>query len=261
MTPVPSDESYIYNNTVYLDAAKCKPDIEIFAEDTYIYNNIFYAMNGAQIGAGGVNIEMQNGGELKVSNNLFYGDVASSFSDLDRNKIVGNPQFVNAVSTNGNMSGFDVKETSEAIDKGKRFTEPEFPMAGQGIFKDFTLVASEDAFGNTIDIQNVFPNIGASDAHNSNISTGIESLKQVQTIFQIYPNPVNEAMSVNLDNSSEDINLTIYSISGKVVDVVAENSTFQKLQILFPASVKNGIYFIRITQGDNFQTERFILYR
>jgi len=262
MTPVPSDESYIYNNTVYLDAAKCQPDIEIFAEDTYIYNNIFYAINGAQIGAGGVGIDMQDGGELVVSNNLFYGDIAYDFTKLDNKKVTGqDPLFVNPISTNGYLDGFNIQIASPAVDKGKRFPEPEFPMAGQGIFKDITAHATIDAYENPIDIKNIIPNIGASNAHNSNIATDIESLKQVQTIFQIYPNPVNEALSVSFDNSSEDINLTIYSISGKVVDVVTENSTFQKLQILFPASVKNGIYFIRIAQGDNFQTERFILYR
>ncbi len=69
-TPVPSDSSFIYNNTIYLDKADRKPDISVFAKNTYIYNNIFHATGGAQIGAGGVDIDIEPGGELQVSNNL-----------------------------------------------------------------------------------------------------------------------------------------------------------------------------------------------
>jgi len=87
-TPVPSDSSYIYNNTIYLDKAAYKPDISIFAKNTFIFNNIFYAMDGAQIGAGGVEIDIQDGAELMVSNNLFYGDITDDFTKLDNYKIV-----------------------------------------------------------------------------------------------------------------------------------------------------------------------------
>jgi len=98
-TPLPSNNSYIYNNTIFLNKARCKPDIEIFAKNTFIFNNTFYAMNGAQIGAGEVNIDIEAGSELLVSNNLFYGDIANDFTKLDDNKITGqNPLFTNPVS-------------------------------------------------------------------------------------------------------------------------------------------------------------------
>ncbi|MBS2211307.1 right-handed parallel beta-helix repeat-containing protein [Carboxylicivirga mesophila] len=261
ITPVPSDENYIHNNTVYLDDPKCKPDISIFAEDTYIYNNIFYAMNGAQIGSGGVEIEMQNGGELKVSNNLFYGNIATAFSNLDTRKVSGDPLFSMPVSSNGSYDNFDIQSTSAAIDKGLSFPEPTFPMAGQGIFADVQLVPSKDVFGNAIDIENLIPNIGASNAHNSGDQVGIEDLKQVSDLFSIYPNPVRNLLNVNLSEIGKQLSYEVYSIQGQLVTAGYLKAGLNILKLNLPGNAKNGIYFIRMANADVFQTERFVLYR
>jgi hypothetical protein len=261
ITPVPSDENYIYNNTVYLDAAKCQPDISIFAGDTYIYNNIFYAMNGAQIGSGGVEIDMQNGAELHVSNNLFYGNIATAFSNLDANKTNGDPQFVNPVSANGTMSNFDIQAGSAAIDKGLAFKEPEFPMAGQGIFKDVLLIPIEDAFGNTIDLKNLIPNSGASHAHNSGSQVGICDAVRVSDMFCVYPNPVRDLIKVRLNQPHKEYGYSIYTIQGQEVQPASAVSMADELNIDLPGNAKNGIYFIRIEQGGYYQVERFVLYR
>lgn len=260
--PIPSENSYIYNNTIYLDEVRCKPDIEIFAKNTYIYNNIFYAINGAQIGAGGVNIDIQSGSELVVSNNLFYGDIATSFTNLDNNKIINqDPLFTNPVSENGSIENFNIQAGSPVIDVGKTFPEPEFPMAGLGIFKDITLYASSDVFGNPVDLQNQIPNIGASNAYNSNIAVGVADIPRVRDMFTIYPNPVKDVLNVKIKHPSEKLAIEIYTIQGKVVEGVAIDSGLQKLQIQIPANIRNGIYVLRIIQDNNIQTERFILYR
>jgi len=261
-SPVPSDSSYIYNNTIYLDLPKSKPDIEIFAKNTYIYNNIFYAMNGAQIGAGGVNIDIQSGSELFVSNNLFYGDISNDFTTLDNNKISGqNPLFTNPVSENGNLENFNIQAGSPVIDAGKTFPEPEFPMAGKGIFKDITLVASTDAYGNAVDLKNVPPNIGASNAHNTGTPVGIDNIRQVNDMFSIYPNPVKDVLNLNIDASDRISDLNIYNIKGEQIYASIINQGEIYLQIQLPDSAKNGIYFIRMIQEERIQNARFILYR
>lgn len=261
-TPVPSDSSYIYNNTIYLDKPAYKPDIEIFAKNTYIYNNIFYAMNGAQIGAGGVNIDIQSGSELVVSNNLFYGDIATEFTDLDNNKISNqDPLFTNPVSENGSIENFNIQTGSPVIDAGKTFPEPEFPMAGKGIFKDITLHTSNDAFGNPVNLKNVIPNIGASNEHNSNITVGVTDIQRVHDMFTIYPNPVKDVLNVQIKHSSGKMTIEIYTIQGKVVEGAVVKSANQDLQIQIPPNAGNGIYFIKILQDEYLQTERFILYR
>ncbi|WP_430810867.1 MULTISPECIES: Ig-like domain-containing protein [unclassified Carboxylicivirga] len=166
-TPVRSNNNYIYNNTIYIDKAYT-PDISIWAENTYVYNNIFKAVNGGQIGATGVDIDIASGSELVVANNLFYGDVASAFTNLDNSKITGvDPQFVNQGS--GDIFGYQIQPGSAVIDAGTTFPEPTFPMAGQGIFKNISLNAATDIYGNAVDINNLLPNIGADNNYNSGI--------------------------------------------------------------------------------------------
>ncbi|WP_430814947.1 T9SS type A sorting domain-containing protein [Carboxylicivirga sp. RSCT41] len=259
--PVPSNNSYIYNNTVYLDAPACKPDISIFAEDTYIYNNIFYAMNGAQIGSGGVEIDMRNGGELMVSNNLFFGNIAMAFSNLDASKVSGDPLFVDPVSVNGRPDNFNIQSGSNAVDRGLSFKEPEFPMAGQGIFENITNVPVEDLFGNAMDIENLIPNIGASNAYSSNSQVGINDLSRVSDLFSIYPNPVQDHLNISLSESGKEVNYEVYSIHGQLILSDCLTAGVNALQITLPANVKNGIYFIRVANADVFQVERFVLYR
>lgn len=261
-TPVPSENSYIYNNTVYLDKPANQPDISIFAGNTYIYNNIFYAMNGAQIGAGGVEIDIQSGSELVVSNNLFYGDVATAFTNLDNHKIIDqDPLFTNPVSENGMIEGFNIHSESPVMDAGKLFTEPEFPMAGQGIFKDITINPAKDAFGNEVDLQNIIPNIGASNAHNSNINVGIVSLEKKEEVFSIISNPVRSLLNLSFSNDNMDKEIDIYSVTGKQIYSNKVYSGNKTKQIELPENVKNGIYFIRVIEENSYQTRRFVLYR
>ncbi len=167
-SPVRSNNNFVYNNTVYMDKAGYTPDISIWAENTYIYNNIFKVINGAQIGATGVDIDIANGSELVVSNNLFYGDIATAFTNLDTNKITGqDPQFVNEGS--GDIDGYKLQATSPVIDNGAAFPEPVFPNAGQGIFANITLNTPTDIYGNVVDITNLLPNIGADNSFNNGI--------------------------------------------------------------------------------------------
>tara|TARA_B100000809_G_C15131850_1_gene528794 strand:- start:313 stop:3774 length:3462 start_codon:yes stop_codon:yes gene_type:complete len=165
---VRSNNNFIYNNTVYMDKAGYTPDISIYAKNTYIYNNVFKVINGAKIGATGVDIDIASGSELVVSNNLFYGDIATAFTNLDANKIIGqDPQFVNEGS--GDIDGYKLQATSPGIDKGKAFPEPVFPMAGQGIFANISLNTATDVYGNPVDVTNLLPNIGADNGFNNGI--------------------------------------------------------------------------------------------
>lgn len=259
--PVPSDENYIYNNTIYLDDVKSKPDISIFAKNTYIYNNIFQAINGAQIGAGGVEIDMQDGAELVVSNNLFDGDIADAFKNLDENKVIGNPEFTNPVTADGEKVNFNIETSSKAIDRGLKFEEPVFPMAGQGIFKDITSSALSDVFGTAVDIRNNVPNIGASNAHNDESATDINTTKRVDDIFNIYPNPVKNILHINMKNDIESGAISIYSVSGDLVKKIDSDFNMQRSQINLPSSIQNGIYYLKVGHKATYQVERFIVCR
>ncbi|ANQ52461.1 hypothetical protein MY04_5126 [Flammeovirga sp. MY04] len=141
-TPIPSNDVYVYNNTIYLDANQ-KPDFSLFSEDTYIYNNIF-VQSGSGIMGENVDIDIQNGGKLDVDNNLFIGNINSAFSNLDKSSIKQYPSFVNGGAKN--IEGYQINQSSPVVDAGKIFEEPVFPLAGQGIFKDVTAVISKDIY-------------------------------------------------------------------------------------------------------------------
>ena len=258
-TPVPSNNNYIYNNTVYLDKSRSKPDIDIFAKNTYIYNNIFYAMNGAKIGAGGVSVDIHSGSELLVSNNLFYGDIASAFKNLDSHKITGqDPLFVNGGSDNSD--GYKIQESSPAIDAGKSFTQPLFPMGGIGIFKDVPTYPTEDAFGVSVDIENHNPNIGANNAYNSNL-LGVDTPNIEQKMFTIFPNPVKDQINIRLLKQLNSVDISIYDVQGRAIHSTAVKVSKQNFKISVPEALKNGIYFLKIKEDTTQQTTRFILYR
>ncbi|WP_430810866.1 MULTISPECIES: T9SS type A sorting domain-containing protein [unclassified Carboxylicivirga] len=164
-SPVPSNDVYVYNNSIYLDANRT-PDFSLFSENTYIYNNIFKQTGSGMIGQS-VDIDIQNDGEFIVSNNLFSGNISSIFKNYDSNPVNADPMFVNEGATN--INGYTILSGSPAIDAGTTFPEPVFPMAGQGIFKDVTMYPTFDIYGNDIDLSSFLPNIGADNNYNSKI--------------------------------------------------------------------------------------------
>lgn len=152
-----SDNNYIYNNTIYVDA-DITPDISIVSKNTYIYNNIFYAVGNGQIGQS-VNVNISSGSELLLANNLFYGNISQQLRSLDSNSFQGNPLFAYPGQTES--SGYLLLTGSPALDKGLVFPEPEFPMAGQGIFAHVPLLPTSDNFGNPAQASTTVTHLGA----------------------------------------------------------------------------------------------------
>ncbi|MDH3323363.1 MAG: T9SS type A sorting domain-containing protein, partial [Flavobacteriaceae bacterium] len=261
-TPVPSNNCYIYNNTVYLDKSRSRPDIEIFAKNTYIYNNIFYAMNGAQIGAGGVGIDIQSGSELVVSNNLFYGDIATAFTNLDNKKITSqDPLYTDPVSDNGSIENFNIQEGSPVINAGLSFLQPAFPMAGTGIFENITEYPTTDIFGETLDINHMGPNIGASNVHNSANALAVHSPQSAQSVFTLYPNPVRDDLNLKLNTNLQKADITIYDLQGRQIYNTSIKEVSNSMKVALPETIRNGIYLIKVSEGQQVQTSQLILYR
>lgn len=154
--------SYIYNNTVYIDG-NFSTAIDMQAEDTYVFNNIFYAENGT---IGGKQVRLNdNGTSMLISNNLFYGNVNANFSKNDNNKQTGDPKFL----AHGASSAiaYQLKSGSPAIDAGMVGAVPELPGAGQCVFKHVPALLTEDFFGNTLNTQ--YLNIGACNAKSGEV--------------------------------------------------------------------------------------------
>ncbi|AZQ64763.1 T9SS type A sorting domain-containing protein [Flammeovirga pectinis] len=240
-TPVPSDDVYVYNNTVYLDANNA-PDFSLFSEDTYIYNNIF-VQTGSGVMGEKVEIDIQNNGELIVDNNLFRGNINSAFTNLDNSALSGNPSFVNAGAKN--IEGYQIYEGSVVVDAGKTFPEPTFPMAGQGIFKDITVVASHDIYGNAVDLTTYLPNVGADNNYNSEIDPSVIRVESVSTspqnTVQLLEGATQQLQAVILPNNASNKNVTWFSANTAVATVDANGLV---------TAVAEGTTSIQVTTED-----------
>ena len=168
-----SNNSFIYNNTVVVNRSSnpYRTAIDIRANNTRIFNNIFYSINGSKIGGKQVRVEDDN---LLVTNNLFHGNVDVRFKDLDENGIYGDPSFYN--EDLGGAKGFQLLASSPAINSGipysGNYSHPSIPVNDSDIFKTVEAIPTKDFFGRSLTV-NSTPNIGANNAKNGEITTYI----------------------------------------------------------------------------------------
>ena len=156
-----SKYNYFYNNSVFIDktlrGTPLNTGIDIDGINTYVYNNAFYVANGASMGQRLLNITAGSG--LDIDNNMYYGKVASGFSGADSNAMFNDPKYLKNGSLNA--AAYRLISSSAALDKGTVVAEPPFPNAGKGIFANISAAASEDYFGNPVDLSVSGNNVGA----------------------------------------------------------------------------------------------------
>ncbi|WP_430810881.1 MULTISPECIES: T9SS type A sorting domain-containing protein [unclassified Carboxylicivirga] len=254
-----SDSSFIYNNSVYVDAA-ITPDISFVGKNIFVYNNIFQATGAATIGQE-VTMEIEPGSQLYMSNNLYYGNITSTFKNYDSSPVNGNPLYVNG----GGLTSEDYRVTddSPAINAGKQFPEPVFPMAGKGIFKDIAITPNVDMFGNPVGVSDSVPNIGADNRNNSYV--GIHDLELVlEESMTIYPNPVEDQVMVTVHGVKKGkVSLVLSDIKGtllqqKEMDI---NPNFNQLKMTIDPDLRNGIYILSIEEKGKYVSKKVVIYR
>ncbi len=166
----PSSDSYIYNNTVVINKSgndAFDTAIDINGQNTRIFNNIFYAVNGSGIGNQQANYNDPN---LMMTNNLFFGNIRNNFKTIDANRVEVNPDFYNEQS--GDQYAFQIKASSQAIDAGAayagNYAHPAIPVDASTIFANVEEYPTVDFFGNSLSGDST-PNIGASNAKNGEV--------------------------------------------------------------------------------------------
>lgn len=82
---------------------------------------------------------------------------------------------------------------------------------------------------------------------------GLESITNAIQ-FSMYPNPVNNSLTLTFDNTLE-ANATITNLDGKLVKAYSNISTGAKLDL---EQLNNGVYFIQINSSKGIILERFI---
>ena len=211
-----SNNSFIYNNTVVVNRSSnpYRTAIDIRANNTRIFNNIFYSINGSKIGGKQVRVVDDN---LLVTNNLFHGSIDVRFKDLDENGIYGDPSFYN--EDLGGAKGFQLLASSPAINSGVpysgNYSHPSIPVNDSDIFKNVEAIPTKDFFGRSLTV-NSTPNIGANNAKNGEITS-------------LYNN----------DNPY----LVNHFVDEKVIFKNLKNKYYYRLFDLIGREIKNGIVY------------------
>ena len=244
-----SNNSFIYNNTVVVNRSSSpyRTAIDIRANNTRIFNNIFYSVNGSKIGGKQVRVEDDN---LLVTNNLFHGNVDVRFKDLDENAIYGDPSFYN--EDLGGAKGFQLLASSPAINSGIPFSgnysHPSIPVNDSDIFKTVEAIPTKDFFGRSLTV-NSTPNIGANNAKNGEITNYNNDTPRLKDLF------IKDKIEFN--NIKYNYHYVVYDIIGREMMRGAINNGND--QIALNGNLKNGVYEVVLENENIILSSKFIL--
>ena len=244
------DETFIYNNTVFVDSSY-NTAIDMDGLNHHIYNNIFYYSNGSVMGGKQMVIN-NNNTPLFMKNNLYAGNVVSSFINLDDSPVQQNPNFFNE----GDQSpfGYQLMSNSPAIDAGVNELGPAFPKSGWGIFSQIPIYPDVDYFGNPVDFQNGLINIGADNSKNGPITSIFNSSKLDNKIsFRIFPNPNDGNFQIELFNNLNQGNIIVKTIEGKIIYNLPLNSQYLNLDLI------SGVYILTLKTEMGYKSEKLLI--
>ena len=244
-----SNNSFIYNNTVVVNRSSSpyRTAIDIRANNTRIFNNIFYSVNGSKIGGKQVRVVDDN---ILVTNNLFHGNVDTRFKDLDENGIYGDPSFYN--EDLGGAKGFQLLASSPAINSGIPFSgnysHPSIPVNDSDIFKTVEAIPTKDFFGRSLTV-NSTPNIGANNAKNGEITNYNNDTPRLKDLF------IKDKIEFN--NIKYNYYYVVYDIIGREMMRGAINNGND--QIALNGNLKNGVYEVVLENENIILSSKFIL--
>lgn len=259
VTNIPSDSTYIYNNTIYVEDT-LTPGVEMKGKNTFIYNNIFYAAGNSTIGDP-LDIWAYDDAEIKISNNLYYGEVNSLFTGFDDNPLYGDPILANPGLRD--TSGYTLESGSLAFDTAVSFNEPVFQMAGRGIFSHVSGIADKDLFGNPVNILYEKFNVGAYNGKlTDSTQVGISKLTLEKEIL-VYPNPATNRLNISF-NSIKNQNVTIKLISMGGVELYINNLDVitgdNNLLVELPPNFRTGLILLILETEEKRHLSRILKY-
>ncbi len=87
-------------------------------------------------------------------------------------------------------------------------------------------------------------------------TTGINSINNSESEFNLFPNPVLDALNITLKNAGETLSVIITDQLGRVV---LENTASQTNEMKLNTSALNtGVYFVSVISGNNHYTQKII---
>ena len=97
----------------------------------------------------------------------------------------------------------------------------------------------------------------------ANPITNIREYKLNSINLNIYPNPSTSSIIIKYElTQPETVKATIYSLSGKQVDIFKENNPLGLNEFVWtPENLPNGIYYFKIEAGNQVATRKIVLVR
>ncbi len=233
------------------------PDFTLDAFNSFIFNNVFVGLGFSMIGEI-TDLPERSREYIKLSNNLFHENIDEQFTSLDSSGVFEDPEFIgNEFSGSDNYQLFT---ESKARNRGVLFSEPSFPMAGKGMFKNIKPYPDTDFFGNNVDTQNTNPHIGAHAGGDSIL----EKKELKLTGIRLRKNPVSEKLEIEIPEDYKFRNATfrIVHLNGVVTQKEELFLSDDDIIYLTPQNnITNGIYVLNVFIDGKSSSESFVLIR
>ena len=243
----PSSDSYIYNNTVVINKSgndAFDTAIDINGQNTRIFNNIFYAVNGSGIGNQQGDYNDPN---LLMTNNLFFGNIRNNFKTIDANRVEVNPDFYNEQS--GDQYAFQIKASSQAIDAGAAYAgdyaHPAIPVGASTIFANVEEYPTVDFFGNSLSVDST-PNIGASNAKNGEITLSNKTDISTYNVYIQNPMISEKVVLFGVDKSYQYALVDILGRTKQQGFLEASQN-----EIILDQILSSGVYLLKLENKAN----------
>jgi hypothetical protein len=93
-----------------------------------------------------------------------------------------------------------------------------------------------------------------------NLITSVSEKTSVNTLFNLYPNPASNVVTLNIGNTNNnaDLTLNIYNVIGTLVKSKPLNQNQRQINI---GDLSNGIYMVTIKSKDFTETQKLIIQR
>jgi hypothetical protein len=88
-------------------------------------------------------------------------------------------------------------------------------------------------------------------------TVSIAEKMQVMQQTKVYPNPSVDYILVETANNNEPVEISLYNIFGQLV--YSEKTTNNKTKISVDDNFKQGVYFVKITQGSINSQHRIVI--
>ena len=243
----PSTDSYIYNNTIVINKSgndAFDTAIDINGQNTRIFNNIFYTVNGSGIGNQQGNYNDPN---LMMTNNLFFGNIRNNFKTIDANRIEADPQFYD--EDRADQYGFQIGASSQAIDAGTAYAgdyaHPAIPVGASTIFANVEEYPTVDFFGNSLSGDST-PNIGASNAKNGEITLSNKSDLSTDMVYIQNPMISEKVVLFGVDKSYQYALVDILGRTKQQGFLEASQN-----EIILDQILSSGVYLLKLENKAN----------